>query len=166
MYHVSAQGVDERMINVRYYYYYLYNEDDSAADNPPPFVLQMVPFLGVLWPHLSHWLLSSPIKRRSFLTTSMVFIVFVSTFPVSLVIDFLSPTCCGAEVVVRVAIFQFVILFRLLPTCSGVSNTDRWGCCLPVVVVSIETVHMLWWLELRLFRLLPRCGPSKNSAEK
>ena len=47
MYHVSAQGVDERMINVRYYYY-LYNEDDSAADNPPPFVLQMVPFFGVL----------------------------------------------------------------------------------------------------------------------
>ena len=24
MYHVSAQGVDERMINVRYYYYYYY----------------------------------------------------------------------------------------------------------------------------------------------
>ena len=23
MYHVSAQGVDERMINVQYYYYYL-----------------------------------------------------------------------------------------------------------------------------------------------
>ena len=23
MYHVSAQGVDERMINVHYYYYYL-----------------------------------------------------------------------------------------------------------------------------------------------
>ena len=46
MYHVSAQGVDELMINVRYYYY-LYN-DDSAADNPPPFVLQMVPFLEVL----------------------------------------------------------------------------------------------------------------------
>ena len=22
MYHVSAQGIDERMINVRYYYYY------------------------------------------------------------------------------------------------------------------------------------------------
>ena len=25
MYHVSAQGVDERMINVRYYYYYIIN---------------------------------------------------------------------------------------------------------------------------------------------
>ena len=24
MYHVSAQGVDERMINVRYYYYHYY----------------------------------------------------------------------------------------------------------------------------------------------
>ena len=24
MYHVSAQGVDERMINVHYYYYYHY----------------------------------------------------------------------------------------------------------------------------------------------
>ena len=24
MYHVSAQGVDERMINVHYYYYYMY----------------------------------------------------------------------------------------------------------------------------------------------
>ena len=24
MYHVSAQGVDERMINVHYYYYYYY----------------------------------------------------------------------------------------------------------------------------------------------
>ena len=24
MYHVSAQGVDERMINVHYYYYYLF----------------------------------------------------------------------------------------------------------------------------------------------
>ena len=23
MYHVSAQGIDERMINVHYYYYYL-----------------------------------------------------------------------------------------------------------------------------------------------
>ena len=25
MYHVSAQGVDERMINVHYYYYYYYS---------------------------------------------------------------------------------------------------------------------------------------------
>ena len=25
MYHVSAQGVDERMTNVHYYYYYYYN---------------------------------------------------------------------------------------------------------------------------------------------
>ena len=24
MYHVSAQGVDERMLNVHYYYYYYY----------------------------------------------------------------------------------------------------------------------------------------------
>ena len=24
MYHVSAQGIDERMINVHYYYYYYY----------------------------------------------------------------------------------------------------------------------------------------------
>ena len=27
MYHVSAQGVDERMINVHYYYYYKPTED-------------------------------------------------------------------------------------------------------------------------------------------
>ena len=26
MYHVSAQGVDERMINVHYYYYYYLSE--------------------------------------------------------------------------------------------------------------------------------------------
>ena len=25
MYHVSAQGIDERMINVHYYYYYIYD---------------------------------------------------------------------------------------------------------------------------------------------
>ena len=29
MYHVSAQGVDERIINVHYYYYYC--DDDKAA---------------------------------------------------------------------------------------------------------------------------------------
>ena len=27
MYHVSAQGVDERMINVHYYYYSIHNDD-------------------------------------------------------------------------------------------------------------------------------------------
>ena len=26
MYHVSAQGIDERMINVHYYYYYYYRD--------------------------------------------------------------------------------------------------------------------------------------------
>ena len=31
MYHVSAQGVDERMINVHYYYYYSTNE--TMAEN-------------------------------------------------------------------------------------------------------------------------------------
>ena len=29
MYHVSAQGVDERMINVHYYYYYHYYYSDT-----------------------------------------------------------------------------------------------------------------------------------------
>ena len=28
MYHVSAQGVDERMINVHYYYYYVHQVSD------------------------------------------------------------------------------------------------------------------------------------------
>ena len=31
MYHVSAQGVDERMINVHYYYYYSYEFDTSIV---------------------------------------------------------------------------------------------------------------------------------------
>ena len=33
MYHVSAQGVDERMINVRYYYccYYYDDDDDDCS---------------------------------------------------------------------------------------------------------------------------------------
>ena len=31
MYHVSTQGVDERMINVHYYYYY-----NPVAPSPPP----------------------------------------------------------------------------------------------------------------------------------
>ena len=36
MYHVSAQGVDERMINVRYYYYYVcgFHSILSAASGP------------------------------------------------------------------------------------------------------------------------------------
>ena len=29
MYHVSAQGVDERVINVHYYYYYYDDDDDD-----------------------------------------------------------------------------------------------------------------------------------------
>ena len=40
MYHVSAQGVDERMINVYYYYYYLRlsvrQHDRMAEDCPNP----------------------------------------------------------------------------------------------------------------------------------
>ena len=36
MYHVSAQGVDERMINVQYYYYYLcfdpYTEEEEEEE--------------------------------------------------------------------------------------------------------------------------------------
>ena len=32
MYHVSAQGIDERMINVHYYYYYYYYYFDCQAD--------------------------------------------------------------------------------------------------------------------------------------
>ena len=31
MYHVSAQGVNEHMINVHYYYYY-YDDDDDDDD--------------------------------------------------------------------------------------------------------------------------------------
>ena len=34
MYHVSAQGVDERMINVHYYYYYYMHDDDVALNVP------------------------------------------------------------------------------------------------------------------------------------
>ena len=34
MYHVSAQGVDERMINVHYYYYSSYYYDDDDDDDP------------------------------------------------------------------------------------------------------------------------------------
>ena len=30
MYHVSAQGIDERMINVHYYYYYYYRPPLTA----------------------------------------------------------------------------------------------------------------------------------------
>ena len=30
MHHVSAQGIDERMINVHYYYYYTYRFKDGA----------------------------------------------------------------------------------------------------------------------------------------
>ena len=33
MYHVSAQGVDERMINVHYYYYYYYYKQTPSAEN-------------------------------------------------------------------------------------------------------------------------------------
>ena len=33
MYHVSDQGVDERMLNVHYYYYYYYNDDDVDDDD-------------------------------------------------------------------------------------------------------------------------------------
>ena len=32
MHYVSAQGVDERAINVRYYYYYYYDDDDRQKD--------------------------------------------------------------------------------------------------------------------------------------
>ena len=32
MYHVSAQGVDERMINVHYYYYYYNLTHNSSCD--------------------------------------------------------------------------------------------------------------------------------------
>ena len=34
MYRVSAQGVDERMINVHYYYYYYYYYFDSGSLRP------------------------------------------------------------------------------------------------------------------------------------
>ena len=43
MYHVSAQGIDERMINVHYYYYYVYllrrisNTDTCQFGLPIPF---------------------------------------------------------------------------------------------------------------------------------
>ena len=33
MYHVSAQGVDERMINVHYYYYYNAWHDTTAPNS-------------------------------------------------------------------------------------------------------------------------------------
>ena len=33
MYHVSAQGVDERMINVHYYYYYYKYDNNNNDDN-------------------------------------------------------------------------------------------------------------------------------------
>ena len=34
MYHVSAQGIDERMINVHYYYYYYYSDtSDDDTDS-------------------------------------------------------------------------------------------------------------------------------------
>ena len=33
MYHVSAQGVDERMINVHYYYYYLSHTSEQRMAN-------------------------------------------------------------------------------------------------------------------------------------
>ena len=42
MYHVSAQGVDERMINVHYYYYYYYTQDGETKGRrrtPQPAVL-------------------------------------------------------------------------------------------------------------------------------
>ena len=34
MYHVSAQGVDERMINVHYYYYYYYSLSKQLDEYP------------------------------------------------------------------------------------------------------------------------------------
>ena len=40
MYHVNAQGVDERMINVHYYYYYYYDDDDVIMQAAPPTDLQ------------------------------------------------------------------------------------------------------------------------------
>ena len=36
MHHVSAQGVDERIINVHYYYYYYYSVRCSLPLPPPP----------------------------------------------------------------------------------------------------------------------------------
>ena len=40
MYHVSAQGVDERMINVHYYYYYRPPRLQTQAANIPVLVNQ------------------------------------------------------------------------------------------------------------------------------
>ena len=34
MYHVSAQGVDERMINVLYYYYYVIEQMVCVMEEP------------------------------------------------------------------------------------------------------------------------------------
>ena len=36
MYHVSAQGIDERMINVHYYYYYLNNKNTHTEELVTP----------------------------------------------------------------------------------------------------------------------------------
>ena len=48
MYHVSAKGVDERMINVHYYYYYYYVNSTAhfpqLSCNIPNPLTTMVPF--------------------------------------------------------------------------------------------------------------------------
>ena len=36
MYHVSGQGVDERMINVHYYYHKVYSQKGWTAMEPDP----------------------------------------------------------------------------------------------------------------------------------
>ena len=33
MYHVSAQSVDERMVNVHYYYYYYHSSSSSSSSS-------------------------------------------------------------------------------------------------------------------------------------
>ena len=40
MYHVSAQGVDERMINVHYYYYKADENTQRRSDENPPLFLR------------------------------------------------------------------------------------------------------------------------------
>ena len=42
MYHVSAQGIDERMINVHYYYYYYYEMDITILDRMDILILEQM----------------------------------------------------------------------------------------------------------------------------
>ena len=42
MYHVSAQGVDERMINVHYYYYYTETDTGVNASSDKALVLFII----------------------------------------------------------------------------------------------------------------------------